>query len=344
MTAEYIGALFLIFAAEMGDKTQILAMMFATKYKVRYVLAGIFIGSFLNHGLAVVFGRALGRFIQPSVLQMIAGVAFIAFAIWTLFANEDDEDAVVEEKKIKGAIGTVAAAFFIGELGDKTQLTAITLAVDAVYPMWILLGTVSGMLVTSSLGIFVGSKIGDRIPELGIKLGSSGIFLFFGVVKLVTSTPESWKNIYVISVFFIGLILVVGYLMYRLMQGLKSGELTPLRKAAKTLYTFNHQFEQAIKVTCHGKEACQGCEKNHCGIGLMKHILNEISEGCLEHKHDMLVSELHLEKNKFTEEQLKCLYEMTVEFENNYKQEDLVKAEVKTIQEIITRMMEENNA
>lgn len=92
MLQTYLQALFFIFAAEMGDKTQILAMMFATRYKTSKVLIGITIGAALNHGLAVLFGQLLGTVIPTYVLQVIAGLAFIGFALWTL--KEDDEDEV----------------------------------------------------------------------------------------------------------------------------------------------------------------------------------------------------------------------------------------------------------
>ncbi len=95
----------------MGDKTQILAMAFATKYKVKMVLIGIFFGSLLNHGLAVVLGSYLSRFVPVSAIQMVAGFAFVVFALWTLQMDEDND----EDKKIGGSLGpimTVATAFF----------------------------------------------------------------------------------------------------------------------------------------------------------------------------------------------------------------------------------------
>jgi putative Ca2+/H+ antiporter (TMEM165/GDT1 family) len=342
MFTEYIGALFLIFAAEMGDKTQILAMMFATKYKMRYVLLGIFIGSFLNHGLAVVFGSVLGSYINPAILQTIAGLAFVLFSIWTLTASDEEEEDLATLKK-HGAIMTVASAFFIGELGDKTQLTAITLAVDAAYPFLVLLGTVTGMLVTSSLGIFVGSKLGDKIPELGIKLGSSSIFLGFGVVKLVTSTPQAWINSYTLVGFFVILAVTISAIIYLFYRGVKNGELTPFRKAAEELYQFTHQFKSVIKDICLGTENCEYCKNQQCGIGLIYHIIHEMETDRLDHEHIELVEELLHEKNKFPNEQLKVMHDISSEFLERYKQRDLIYNEVQTIQQIIEKMIIEND-
>ena len=92
MIQEIIRAFLLIFVAEMGDKTQILAMTFATRFPVRKVLIGIGLGVFLNHGLAVILGSYLSRMIPISTLQMIAGAAFIGFAFWTLKPEKEGEE------------------------------------------------------------------------------------------------------------------------------------------------------------------------------------------------------------------------------------------------------------
>ena len=183
MIKELIGAFLLVFVAEMGDKTQILAMMFATKYKASSVLGGVFIGALLNHGLAVLLGATLGNIIPLSVLSTVAGAAFIYFAFASLKEEEEEEEHL---RGYKSAVMTVGAAFFIGELGDKTQLSAITLAMGAVYPCIVLLGTVSAMVVTSSIGIWVGSKVGKKIPKILIKVASAVLFFIFGSIKLVS--------------------------------------------------------------------------------------------------------------------------------------------------------------
>jgi len=183
MTKELLGAFLLVFVAEMGDKTQILAMMFATRYKATSVLIGVFIGALLNHGIAVLVGATLGNIIPVSVLVTIAGLAFIYFAFSSL---KDEADEEANMRGGKNAIRTVASAFFIGELGDKTQLAAITLSMDAVYPWIILMGTVLAMVVSSSIGIWIGKHIGKRISETLIKVVSAILFFVFGSIKLVT--------------------------------------------------------------------------------------------------------------------------------------------------------------
>lgn len=333
MFNEYLGALLLIFAAEMGDKTQILAMIFATKYKTSKVLIGIFIGSFLNHGLAVLFGSLIGKFIDPNILQVIAGIAFIGFAFWTLMARDDDEDSEVNTSK--GAIATVALAFFIGELGDKTQLTAITLAVDSVYPFIILLGTVSGMLVTSSLGIFVGSKVGDKIPELMIKLLSSAVFLIFGVIKLMTSTPKAWISMYTVIPFVIVITVGAIYLIIQTVKGYKSGQLTPLRFAAKQLYDLSHQNTILVEDLCKTVNHCGACAGTHCGIGLIKHILSDIKDGDFEDNHLELIDKIKRDEHKFDRDKLIHMLESNLEFLVRYKYRNEQYKEVDNIRKAV---------
>ena len=173
MINELIRAFFLIFAAEMGDKTQIIAMTFATQYKVKEVLMGVFLGVFLNHGLAILLGRYISKLIPMNWIQLIAGFMFVIFGLLAL-REEDVEDT--KNKKSFGPIFTVALAFFVGELGDKTQLTAMTLSAEGNYPFFILIGTTLGMMATSGLGIYVGSKIGEKISDIFIKIVSSQRF------------------------------------------------------------------------------------------------------------------------------------------------------------------------
>ncbi len=213
MITELIRAFFLIFAAEMGDKTQIIAMTFATQYKVKEVLVGVFLGVFLNHGLAIVLGRYISRLIPMGWIELIAGIMFVIFG---LLALKEEKGESSGNKKVFGPIITVALAFFIGELGDKTQLTAMTLAAEGNYPFFILAGTILGMIVTSGLGIFVGNKIGEKIPDIFIKVISSLVFVFFGTLKLYRWIPREISNSYYSIVYFIIIIFIQVLLIKRL--------------------------------------------------------------------------------------------------------------------------------
>src|SRR5665647_3803336 len=103
MIQEMLKAFILIFIAEMGDKTQILAMAFATRYPVKKVLLGIFIGVFINHGLAVILGSYISNFIPINTVQIIAGLAFVGFSLWALKTDGDDD----EDEKQKYKFGPV---------------------------------------------------------------------------------------------------------------------------------------------------------------------------------------------------------------------------------------------
>lgn len=197
MLEELLGAFVLVFVAEIGDKSQILAMMFATRYKPRSVLLGVLIGAILNHGLAVLLGATLGHMLPVETLTFIAGLVFLYFAYVSL--EEEDEDAETGITNYKNIIMTVALAFFIGELGDKTQLTAITLAMDASSPLVVLLGTVSAMVVTSSIGIWIGSRIGPKISKVWIKITSTLLFLICAFAKLIPILRYEMRGGYLLT-------------------------------------------------------------------------------------------------------------------------------------------------
>lgn len=168
--------------AEMGDKTQLLAMAFATKYKASKVLIGVFLATVLNHALAVAVGNFITQFESVQVwIQGIASLSFIFFGLWTIRGDRLEGE---ENRTTKfGAIATVALAFFIAEMGDKTQLATIALATKfPADPIGILMGTTTGMLIADGIGIIVGVVLCKKIPERTIKLVSAGVFILFGFV------------------------------------------------------------------------------------------------------------------------------------------------------------------
>jgi putative Ca2+/H+ antiporter (TMEM165/GDT1 family) len=212
LLSEFIKAFLLIFIAEIGDKTQILALAYATKYNGLKVLTGVFIGVLLNHAIAVIAGVFLSSMIPLNYVRIVAAFAFIIFGLWSL-KNDGNENE--EEKKYSyGAIMTVAITFFVGELGDKTQLTALTLSSTSKYPIAILMGTVTGMLVISGIGIIVGIVLGKKIPQSFIKYISGFVFIIFGVISLMNSVPERFIN--PVNLFlFIGILFILVLLIIR---------------------------------------------------------------------------------------------------------------------------------
>lgn len=272
MLYEIIRGFFFIFMAEMGDKTQLLAMAFAAKYPLKKVLVGVLIGSLLNHGIAVVLGNYLTQFIPIDAIQLIAAIAFIVFGLWTLKIEEEEEENATNRGF--GPIMTVAMAFFIGELGDKTQLTAITLSTSANYPLCILLGTVTGMVFTSAIGIIIGSRLGKRIPEIALKLGAAMIFLIFGVMGLKDTIPAQYINYYSVTIFFMFLILIVAVLVNRAL-GISRRKETPYKRAASQLYINTQRITRSLDNITFSNIEDKACLKAQGAIELLKRLLQE---------------------------------------------------------------------
>ncbi|MBP2673752.1 MAG: hypothetical protein H6Q84_592 [Deltaproteobacteria bacterium] len=177
MTAFAASFVFVVLA-EMGDKTQLLAMAFATRFRASVVLWGVFAATALNHLFAVVVGNYLTRFVPMHHIQLAAAASFILFGFWTI---RGDELRGEDRKFDFHPFWTVAIAFFIAEMGDKTQLATVALAVkyQTIVPVW--LGTTAAMIVADAFGIVVGILLGKRIPARLVKWGSACVFVGFGV-------------------------------------------------------------------------------------------------------------------------------------------------------------------
>ncbi|AKT52807.1 TMEM165/GDT1 family protein [Arsenicicoccus sp. oral taxon 190] len=177
-----------IFVAELGDKSQLMAMTFAARYRARDVLLGITVATALVHLASVGIGYAIGDVFagaQP-IIEILAGVAFLAFAAWTLRGDElTDAEAAKARNSTGLAIVAVGTAFFLAELGDKTMLATITLATrEGWLGTWI--GSTLGMVAADALAIGVGALLGRRLPERAIKIGAAVLFAVFGVVMIVS--------------------------------------------------------------------------------------------------------------------------------------------------------------
>ncbi|SDY56388.1 Putative Ca2+/H+ antiporter, TMEM165/GDT1 family [Proteiniborus ethanoligenes] len=275
MIQELVKAFFFIFVAEMGDKTQILAMTFATQYKVQKVLLGVLIGSALNHGIAIVLGSYLSTLVPLDKIQIIAGLMFIVFGLMALRSHDEEKE---DNKRSFGPVLTVALAFFLGELGDKTQLTAMTLAVDSEYPTFILLGAVLGMLATSGLGIFIGTIIGDKVPEFTIKVISSAIFIFFGTLKLFQTVPKEYISGFSIGIYFSFLTLLIYILLKPILKAKKEERRLPMQEIAATLYDQANEIKKAVEDICIGESICGECIGSRCLVGFAKRALKSAIE------------------------------------------------------------------
>jgi len=206
--AAFIKALLFVVVAEMGDKTQLLAMAMASKYKAKDVLIGVFVATIFNHAMAVAVGSYLSSVIPMDTVKIVAAISFLVFGLWTLRGDKIDDE---NEKKSKfGPIVTVAIAFFIAEMGDKTQLMTIAIAAENQQPFLILMGTTAGMMVADSIGIIGGAWMCRHVPEKYIKWIAGLIFMFFGTLTLYSSVPASMIS----AIYVIPYLLVVGALIY----------------------------------------------------------------------------------------------------------------------------------
>ena len=166
--------------AELGDKTQLLTIAFAIRYKPRDVLVSVFAASALLMLLAVFIGRTLYILIPASFVQLTAGALFLLFALWILYSDEEEENLSTGKTPFLAVFG----AFILAEIGDKTQLAAIALTIkyNILFEVWV--GATAGMFAANSIGVIAGSRMGTRLPQKLIKRVAAGMFFIFGAVTL----------------------------------------------------------------------------------------------------------------------------------------------------------------
>jgi len=213
MTAFWASLIFVVLA-EMGDKTQLLAMAFATRYKASTVLWGVFVTTALNHLLAVAVGNYLTAFIPLSTIQIAAAVSFVLFGLWTIRGDQLEG----EDKRFSfSPFWTVAIAFFLAEMGDKTQLATVALAAKYQSPFAVWSGTNIGMLIADAFGIVVGIVMHKHIPEKAVKWGAALVFIAFGIYGIHENVPERILTP-IIEIASLTVIIVAGYLLARSSQ------------------------------------------------------------------------------------------------------------------------------
>ncbi|WP_116112730.1 TMEM165/GDT1 family protein [Austwickia chelonae] len=175
-----------IFAAELGDKSQLMAMTFAARYRPRDVLIGITTATALVHLASVALGRVVGNAFADRqwIISIVAGISFLAFAAWTLRGDElTDAEADKAKHSTGAAIVAVGVAFFLAELGDKTMLATVALATkEEWFGTWI--GSTLGMVAADALAIVVGAVLGRKLPEKVIKIGAAAAFAIFGLLLI----------------------------------------------------------------------------------------------------------------------------------------------------------------
>jgi putative Ca2+/H+ antiporter (TMEM165/GDT1 family) len=181
MIEAFLVSLSTVAIAEMGDRTQLLSLVLAAKFRKPWqITAGVLAATIANHAAAGILGVWFGRFLTPTLVNFIVGASMIAMALWTLKPDKIDD----EEVSGKSAFFTTLVSFFIAEVGDKTQIATIALAAAYQNLLAVVAGTTLGMMAANIPVIFLGSGFASRLPLRTIHLVAAGLFFMLGFVFL----------------------------------------------------------------------------------------------------------------------------------------------------------------
>lgn len=171
--------------AEIGDKTQLLAFILAARFKKPVpIVLGILVATLLNHAMAGALGAWLMSVADPMMLRWGLGLSFLAMAAWTLVPDKADDNASHRIGRF-GVFGVTLVAFFLAEMGDKTQLATIALAAKYAAPVAVVAGTTVGMLVANVPAVFLGDRLLTRVPMKLVRGVAATLFAFLGTATLL---------------------------------------------------------------------------------------------------------------------------------------------------------------
>jgi putative Ca2+/H+ antiporter (TMEM165/GDT1 family) len=197
-------SLIMVFIAELGDKTQLVALTMATRFKAGVVLAGVFVATLIVHLISVGLGGLAGELLPGD------WITFIIFGLWTLRGDSLDEERD-SRRGTASPFMIVTVTFFLAELGDKTMLSTVTLAAThPVFPVW--LGSTAGMVLSDGLAIVVGQILGARLPERIIKISAACIFIAFGLPSAIQGAIKLPTAAWALAVVALG---VVSFIFFR---------------------------------------------------------------------------------------------------------------------------------
>ncbi len=169
---------------EMGDKTQLLAIVLAATFRRPWpIVAGIFVATLANHAAAGALGGWVAQALGPDVLRWVIGLSFLGMAVWMLIPDKLDDDGTARLKRF-GVFGTTVVAFFLAEMGDKTQIATVALA--ARYPdvVQVVLGTTLGMMLANVPAVFLGDRIAAKVSMRLVHGIAAAIFCLLGLLTL----------------------------------------------------------------------------------------------------------------------------------------------------------------
>jgi putative Ca2+/H+ antiporter (TMEM165/GDT1 family) len=169
----------------MGDKTQLLALILAVRFRKPIpIVLGIFVATLVNHGLAGALGAWLTQVIVPDLLRWVLGASFIAMAVWMRIPDTMEEEEDGQEPRW-GVFGTTVVAFFLAEMGDKTQVATIAMAAHYPSPILVVIGTTLGMMIADVPAVFLGNSFAKKLPLKLIHAIAAGIFFVMGILVLL---------------------------------------------------------------------------------------------------------------------------------------------------------------
>ena len=178
-----VSSFVLLFLAEMGDKTQLMAMTLAHRYRPAPVIAGTFLAFVLLDLLAVLLGEGLARVVPRDVVLLAAAALFLVFA-WKTWKDSDEEEPELDEAARRRAFVASFTLIFVAELGDKTQLAMVALAAESGEPWSVFVGGTLALWAVSLIGILVGGTVLRKIPKVWVHRAAAGLFLVFGLLAL----------------------------------------------------------------------------------------------------------------------------------------------------------------
>ncbi len=174
---------------EIGDKTQLLSLVLAARFRRPWpIVAGILVATLANHALAGWIGNWVRGVVPADVLRWLLAASFFAVALWALKPDTFDEDDA-KAPKGWGVFGVTAVAFFLAEMGDKTQVATVMLAAKFASLPAVVLGTTLGMLLANVPVVFAGKLAADRVPFKAIRIVAAAIFAAIGLWVLVAGIP-----------------------------------------------------------------------------------------------------------------------------------------------------------
>ena len=166
--------------AEVGDKTQLLSLVLAAKYRRPWpICAGVLVATLVNHAIAAEVGAWLGSWLTPDVQRWLIGGSFIVVAIWALFPDKADDSAA--KRGGHGVFVATLIAFFLAEMGDRTQIATAILAAQY-HPLWqVIAGTTTGMLIANVPVVFLGARFAAKLPLRAARICASLLFVALGL-------------------------------------------------------------------------------------------------------------------------------------------------------------------